>query len=50
MYYTMIFQGCKNENFQLKFFDNVPTFAQNIDTGAVLTSTQNLCFKAKIRK
>ena len=49
----------KNENFQLKNFDIFLIFAQNIDCGytlepprreAVLTSTHNLCFGAKIRK
>ena len=52
---------CKNDNFHWKIFD---IFAQNIDCGytlepplphvrtseAVLTSTHNLCFGAKIRK
>ena len=58
MQYTAIFHGRKNDNFQLKLFDYVHTFAQNIDCGytflrlsdAVLTSTHNLCFRAKIRK
>ena len=43
--------------FQQKFYDIFLTFAQNIDCGytvelvkAVLTSTHNLCFGAKIRK
>ena len=53
MQYTAIFHGCKNVNFQMKFFN---IFVQNIDCGytleppqeAVLTSTQNLCFGAKI--
>ena len=36
----------------MKNCDVVLIFAQNIDCGytAVLTSTHNLCFKAKIRK
>ena len=54
--YTAIFHCCKNDNFQMKFFDIFLIFAQNIDCGytlepeAVLTSTHNLCFGAKIRK
>ena len=50
------FLALKTENFQLKNFDIFfPIFAQNIDCGytleeAVLTSTHNLCFGAKIRK
>ena len=48
------------ENFWLKMFDIFLIFAQNIDcwytleppqlSEAVLTSTHNLCFVAKIRK
>ena len=52
---TVIFLGCKNLNFQMK--KNVTfvfIFAQNIDRGytleAVLTSSHNLCLRAKIRK
>ena len=45
---------CKNEKFHWKIFDIFLIFAQNIDCGytaeAVLTSTHNLCFGAKIRK
>ena len=48
--YTAIFHGCKNDNFQMKFFDIFLIFAQNIDCEAVLTSTHNLCFGAKIKK
>ena len=49
----------KIENFRRKIFDIFLIFAQNIDCGytlepptgeAVLTSTHNLCFGAKIRK
>ena len=48
----------KIDNFQRKIFDIFLIFAQNIDCGytlrppreAVLTSTHNLCFRAKIRK
>ena len=57
MQYTEIFLAYKIENFQLKKFDTFLIFAQNIDCGymlepgeAVLTSTHNLCFEAKIRK
>ena len=55
MQYAVIFKGCKNGNFQMKNCDIFLIFAQNIDSGytleqAVLTSTHNLCFRAKIRK
>ena len=53
MQYTAIFHGCKNVHFQMKHFDIFLIFAQTIDCGyneAVLTSTHNLCFRAKIRK
>ena len=55
MQYTAIFQGCKNDNFQMKKYDIFHIFAQNIDCAyivlneAVLTSTYNLCFRAKIK-
>ena len=52
--------GFKNENFHRKKNDSFLIFDQNIDCGytlepprrgeAVLTSTHNLCFGAKIRK
>ena len=51
MQYTAIFHGCKNVHFQMKIFNMFFLF-QNIDCGyseAVLASTQNLCFGAKIR-
>ena len=35
--YTAIFHGCKNDNFQMKFFD---IFAQNIDCGYTLEPPQ----------
>ena len=62
MQYTEIFCALKIGNFQWKFFYIFLNFAQNIDCGytlepphrggceAVLTSTHNLCFGAKIRK
>ena len=55
MQYAETIFGCKNENFHWKNFDIFLIFAQNIDCGypleeAVLTSTHNLCFGAKIRK
>ena len=58
MQYTAIFQGCKNVHFQMKNYNIFLIFAQIIDCGyplerlseAVLTSTHNLCFGAKIRK
>ena len=59
MQYMEIFEVVKNEKFQKKN-DIFLIFAQNIDCGytlepprlneAVLTSTHNLCFGAKIRK
>ena len=53
MQYTEIFLALKFENFQLIFFYIFLIFAPNIDCGytvgeAVLTSTHNLCFRAKI--
>ena len=56
MQYAANFDGCKNDNFQMKNCYIFLIFAQNIDRGytleteAVLTSTHNLCFRAKIRK
>ena len=61
MQYTAIFHGYKNGNFQLKNCDIFLIFAQNIYRGytseppqclteAVLTSTNDLCFGAKLRK
>ena len=54
MQYTAIFHNRKNDNFQMKNCDIFLTFVQNIACGysleAVLTSTHNLCFIAKIRK
>ena len=54
MLYTTIFHGCKKDNFQMKNCDVFLIFAQNIDCGYTLepplTSTHNLCFRAKIRK
>ena len=59
--YTAIFHGCKTDNFQMKFFYIFLIFAQMVlifaqmvfrtaSSEAVLTSTHNLCFRAKIRK
>ena len=55
MQLTETFLALKIENFQPINFDIFLIFAQNIDCGytvleAVLTSTHNLCFEAKIRK
>ena len=58
MQYTAIFHGCKNVYFQMICFNIFLIFAQNIVCGytleppteAVLTSTHNQCFGAKIRK
>ena len=36
MQYTAIFNGCKNDNFQLNFFDYFHIFAQNIYCGYTL--------------
>ena len=59
---SAVFHGCKNDNFQTENCDIFLIFAQNIDSGytleppqnrltnAVLKSTHNLCFRAKIRK
>ena len=49
MYYTEIFQGCKNYNFQMKTGYIFLIFAQNIDCGYTL-EPHNLCFRAKLRK
>ena len=56
MQYTAIFHSCKNDNFQMKFFNIFLIFALKHrlwvhvrTTEAVLTSTHNLCFRAKIR-
>ena len=38
--YTAIFHGCKNDNFQMKFFDIFHIFAQNIDCGYTLEPPQ----------
>ena len=61
--YTAIFHGYKNDHFQMKNCNIFLIFAQNIDCGyslepphnidcgySFLTSTHNLCFRAKIRK
>ena len=44
MLYTIMFHGCKYNDFQVKICDIF------IISEAVLTSTHNLCFRAKIRK
>ena len=62
MQYAEIFLVVKTLKFHKKYFDIFLIFAQNIDcgytlespqgglSGAVLISTHNLCFGAKIRK
>ena len=58
MQYTADFYGCRNDNFQMKNCYIFLNFAQNIDCWhtleppceAVLTSTHDLYFRAKIRK
>ena len=55
---TSIFTAVKNDSFQMNKKDIFLIFAQNIDCGysleqpneAVLKSTHNLCFRAKIGK
>ena len=53
MQYTAIFHGYKNDNFQMKKCATFLIFAQNIGcgytSGAVLTITHDLCFRAKLR-
>ena len=44
--YAAMFKDCKNDNFWMKKNDIFLIFAQTNE--AVLTNTQNLCFKAKI--
>ena len=59
MQYTAIFHGRKIDDFQMKNCDGFLIFAQNIDClytleppqfEAVLTSTHNLCFTAKVEQ
>ena len=59
MQYTAIFHGCKNVHFQMIFFYIFFLFLlktlivgvrENHLSEAVLMSTHNLCFRAKIRK
>ena len=56
MQYTLICHSCENDHSYMIFFYIFLIFAQNIDCGhtrlneAVLTSTHNLYFRAKIRK
>ena len=52
MQYTAIFHSCKKQVFSDNFLNIFLIFAQNMNCGceAVLTSTHNLCFRAKIRK
>ena len=40
MQYTAIFHGCKNDNFQMNFFNIFLIFAQNIDCGYTLEPPQ----------
>ena len=56
MQYTVIVHSCKNDNFQIKivFLFLLKTLIvgtrKNRLTEAVLTSTHNLCIRAKIQK
>ena len=43
--YTAIFHGCKNDNFQMKFFDIFLIFAQNIDCGYTLEPPQSMFWR-----
>ena len=45
--YTAIFHGCKNDNFQMKFFDIFLIFAQNIDCVYVRTASNPSFTKEK---
>ena len=45
--YTAIFHGCKNDNFQMKFFDIFLIFAQNIDCGYTLEPPQTPVLQKK---
>ena len=40
MQYLAIFHGCKNDNFQMKYFDIFLIFAQNINCGYMLEPPQ----------
>ena len=49
MQHTVIFHGCKIDNFQLIFYLIFSYFCSKLDCGfTVLTSTHNLCFRAKL--
>ena len=51
MYYTAIFHGCKNDDFQMKIFDSFLFLLKDCGyTEAVLRSTLNICLRAKLRK
>ena len=54
MQFTANFNGCKIDNFEMKTGGMFLIFAQNLDCRyklepPPLTSTNNLCFRAKIR-
>ena len=50
MQYTAIFHGCKNDKFHLIFFLLFSYFCSKHRLWVhVITSTHNLCFRAKIR-
>ena len=49
--YTAIFHCCKNANFRMKMFDIfLISCSKHRLFEAVLTSTHNVCFRAKLRK
>ena len=51
MQYTVIFHGCKKDNFQMKNSDIFLVFAQNRLWVHIRTASLNdLCLRAKIRK
>ena len=43
MQHTVMFHCCKNDNFQMKNFDTLLIFAQNIDCGCMLEPPQPQC-------
>ena len=53
MQYTAIIHGCKNVHFQMKFVIFFLFLLKTLIVGTremVLTSTHNLCFRAKVRR
>ena len=48
--YIAIFHGCKNDNFQMKFFDIFLIFAQNIYCGGGSNEYPQYMFQSKNKK